>query len=100
MAVLDPARPPPGPPGRTRRRPPKGTNYWPLTLDFHPNDDVFYGHVLGFKVLERSAVVLCVNGFKDMERAAEQLYVRLSRARSLLVVVGTLHCWRALAAGT
>jgi ATP-dependent exoDNAse (exonuclease V) alpha subunit len=33
-------------------------------------------------------VVLCVNGFKDMDRAAEQLYVGLSRARSLLVVVG------------
>ena len=33
-------------------------------------------------------MVLCVNGFKDMERAAEQLYVGLSRARSLLVVVG------------
>ncbi|MGY2743439.1 nuclease-related domain-containing DEAD/DEAH box helicase [Pseudarthrobacter sp. S3] len=59
--------------------------YW---LDFHANNDVFYGHVLGFKGLERSAVVLCVNGFKDMDRAAEQLYVGLSRARSLLVVVG------------
>jgi ATP-dependent exoDNAse (exonuclease V) alpha subunit len=33
-------------------------------------------------------VVLCVNGFKDLGRAAEQLYVGLSRARSLLVVVG------------
>ncbi|WP_344364584.1 nuclease-related domain-containing DEAD/DEAH box helicase [Arthrobacter humicola] len=59
--------------------------YW---LDFHANNDVFYGHVLGFKGLERSAVVLCVNGFKDLSRAAEQLYVGLSRARSLLVVVG------------
>ncbi|MEN8583114.1 NERD domain-containing protein [Burkholderia sp. RS01] len=59
--------------------------YW---LDFHANNGVFYGHVLGFKGLERSVVVLCVNGFKDMERAAEQLYVGLSRARSLLVVVG------------
>lgn len=59
--------------------------YW---LDFHANNDVFYGHVLGFKGLERSVVVLCVNGFKDPERAAEQLYVGLSRARSLLVVVG------------
>lgn len=59
--------------------------YW---LDFHANNDVFYGHVLGFKGLERSAVVLCVNGFRDSARAAEQLYVGLSRARSLLVVVG------------
>ncbi|MDQ6739421.1 MAG: ATP-binding domain-containing protein, partial [Actinomycetota bacterium] len=48
----------------------------------------FYGHVLGFKGLERSVVILCVNGFKEMDRAAEQLYVGLSRARSLLLVVG------------
>jgi len=33
-------------------------------------------------------VILCVDGFKEMDRAAEQLYVGLSRARSLLVVVG------------
>jgi multiple sugar transport system permease protein len=59
--------------------------YW---REFHANDGEFYGHVLGFKGLERSVVVLCVNGFKDLGRAAEQLYVGLSRARSLLVVVG------------
>ena len=44
--------------------------------------------MLGFKGLERSVVILCVNGFKDMGRAAEMLYVGFSRARSLLVVVG------------
>lgn len=59
--------------------------YW---RDFHAKEGEFYGHVLGFKGLERSVVVLCVNGFKDMGRAREQLYVGLSRARSLLVVVG------------
>jgi DNA polymerase III delta prime subunit len=59
--------------------------YW---RDFHANEGEFYGHVLGFKGLERSVVVLCINGFKDMGRAPEQLYVGLSRARSLLVVVG------------
>ena len=59
--------------------------YW---REFHAGESEFYGHVLGFKGLERSVVVLCVNGFKDMDRAAEQLYVGLSRARSLLVVVG------------
>lgn len=59
--------------------------YW---REFHANEAEFYGHVLGFKGLERSVVVLCVNGFKDMGRAPEQLYVGLSRARSLLVVVG------------
>ena len=33
-------------------------------------------------------VILCVNGVKDMSRAGELLYVGLSRARCLLVVVG------------
>ncbi|MFK0009290.1 NERD domain-containing protein [Paenarthrobacter sp. NPDC090520] len=59
--------------------------YW---REFHSGESEFYGHVLGFKGLERSVIVLCVNGFKDLDRAAEQLYVGLSRARSLLVVVG------------
>jgi ATP:corrinoid adenosyltransferase len=60
-------------------------DYW---REFHQDDAEFYGHVLGFKGLERSVIILCVNGFRDMERAAEQLYVGLSRARSLLVIVG------------
>jgi ATP-dependent exoDNAse (exonuclease V) alpha subunit len=51
---------------------------------------VFYGHVLGFKGLERPAVVLAVNGFKDPLRAKEMLYVGLSRARTQLVVCGDL----------
>ncbi len=59
--------------------------YW---RDFHADAGEFYGHVLGFKGLERSVVILCVNGFKELSRAAEQLYVGLSRARSLLAVVG------------
>lgn len=60
-------------------------DYW---REFHANEAEFYGHVLGFKGLERSVVVLCVNGFKEAARAPEQLYVGLSRARSLLDVVG------------
>ena len=59
--------------------------YWE---SFWANEDLFYGHVLGFKGLERPAVVLCVNGFGSMERAREMLYVGLSRARDLLVVCG------------
>ena len=59
--------------------------YWD---GFFAAEDVFYGHVLGFKGLERSVVVLAVNGFKDVDRAKEMLYVGLSRARTLLVVVG------------
>ncbi|MFI7481488.1 NERD domain-containing protein [Kocuria sp. M1R5S2] len=49
--------------------------------------DVLYGHVLGFKGLERSVVVLAVNGFQDPARARRMVYVGMSRARSLLVVV-------------
>jgi hypothetical protein len=57
--------------------------YWD---DFFAGEDVFYGHVLGFKGLERPVVVLAVNGFRDVSRAKEMLYVGLSRARTLLVV--------------
>ncbi len=59
--------------------------YWDA---FFAEDDVFYGHVLGFKGLERPVVVLSVNGVRDVARAREMLYTGLSRARSLLVVVG------------
>jgi hypothetical protein len=61
--------------------------YWD---DFFEERDVFYGHVLGFKGLERQVVVLAVNGFRDLERAKEMLYVGLSRARTQLVVCGDL----------
>jgi superfamily I DNA/RNA helicase len=61
------------------------TAYWD---SFFAAEDVFYGHVLGFKGLERSVVVLAVNGFKQVERAREMLYVGLSRAQSVLVLVG------------
>jgi hypothetical protein len=59
--------------------------YWD---EFFAASDVFYGHVLGFKGLERPVVVLAVNGFGAAERARQLLYVGLSRGRSLLVVVG------------
>ncbi|WNB86469.1 NERD domain-containing protein [Cellulomonas sp. ATA003] len=59
--------------------------YWGAFFD---ETDVFYGHVLGFKGLERTVVVLVVNGFRDEERARKLLYTGLSRARVLLVVVG------------
>jgi len=62
--------------------------YWD---DFFAEDDVFYGHVLGFKGLERQVVVLAVDGFRDPARAKEMLYVGLSRARTQLVVVGDLE---------
>ena len=61
--------------------------YWD---DFFAGTDAFYGHVLGFKGLERDVVVLAVNGFREEERARKLLYTGLSRARVQLVVVGPL----------
>ncbi|MEL4503576.1 NERD domain-containing protein [Luteococcus sp. H138] len=59
--------------------------YWD---EFWNGTDIFYSHVLGFKGLERRAVVLCVNLDAGRERAAEMLYVGLSRATDRLIVVG------------
>jgi len=61
--------------------------YWD---GFFAGEDVFYGHVLGFKGLERTVVVLAVNGIRDAARARSMIYTGLSRARVLLVVVGPL----------
>ncbi|AXT85115.1 nuclease [Aeromicrobium sp. A1-2] len=59
--------------------------YWD---SFWDKDQVFYGHVSGFKGLERPAVILAVNEQPGRDRATERLYVGLSRARDLLVVCG------------
>lgn len=59
--------------------------YW---RSFWEGEDLFYGHVLGCKGLERAAVVLCINDAGDRDRAREKLYVGMSRATDLLVVVG------------
>ena len=59
------------------------TAYWD---SFWDAEQVFYGHVLGFKGLERRAVVLVVNDKSVFERSPERLYVGLSRARDQLVV--------------
>ncbi|ORB28030.1 nuclease-related domain-containing DEAD/DEAH box helicase [Mycolicibacterium parafortuitum] len=59
--------------------------YWD---SFWDAEQVFYGHVLGFKGLERRAVVLVVNEQSAFDRSRERLYVGLSRARDQLVVCG------------
>src|SRR5699024_10565284 len=59
--------------------------YW---RTFWEEDDVFYGHVLGAKGMERRAVVLCVNEDGTRDRFRERLYVGLSRPTDRLVVVG------------
>lgn len=59
--------------------------YW---RTFWEDDDVFYGHVLGAKGMERRVVVLSINEDGTRERFRERLYVGLSRATDRLVVVG------------
>lgn len=59
--------------------------YWDTFWDA---EQVFYGHVLGFKGLERRVVVLALNESKPRDRSRERLYVGLSRARDQLVVCG------------
>jgi superfamily I DNA/RNA helicase len=59
--------------------------YW---RDLWFTDDVFYSTVAGFKGLERSAIVLAVDGFHDGVAPARILYAGMSRARDLLIVVG------------
>ncbi|GGF35433.1 hypothetical protein GCM10007298_34080 [Williamsia phyllosphaerae] len=52
------------------------------------NDDIFYGHVLGFKGLERRVIILALNESTPRDRSKERLYVGLSRARDQLVICG------------
>jgi hypothetical protein len=70
--------------------------YWD---DFLAEDDVFYGHVLGFKGLERQVVVHAVDGFRDRARAKEMPYVGVSRARTQLIVVGDLALIKSVGSG-
>lgn len=58
--------------------------YW---AGYFGDRDVFYSSVQGFKGLERSAVVLAVNGW-HAGLGRELLYTGMSRARTKLVVVG------------
>ena len=72
-------------PEQTNRQAEGPEAYWD---SFWDDEQVFYGHVLGFKGLERSVIVLAVNEKPGRDRAKERLYVGLSRARNLLVVCG------------
>jgi hypothetical protein len=65
--------------------------YWE---GFWLTDEVFYATVMGFKGLERPAVVLAVDDFHDGV-ARDVMYAGLSRARDRLVVVGDLETIRA-----
>ncbi|WP_099041837.1 nuclease-related domain-containing DEAD/DEAH box helicase [Mycobacterium neglectum] len=72
-------------PEQTERQKDGHSAYWD---SFWDAEQVFYGHVLGFKGLERRAVVVVVNETSQFERSRERLYVGLSRARDQLVVCG------------
>jgi hypothetical protein len=61
--------------------------YWD---SFWDGTDLFFSTVAAFKGLERPAIVLAVDGFRDPATAAEILYVGLSRARDLLIVCGDI----------
>lgn len=72
-------------PEQTNRQAEGTEAYWDSCWD---DEQVFYGHVLGFKGLERRVIVLAVNEKPGRDRAKERLYVGLSRARNLLVICG------------
>jgi hypothetical protein len=61
--------------------------YWD---SFWDGTDLFFSTVAAFKGLERPAIVLAVDGFRDPATAAEILYVGLSRARDQLIVCGDI----------
>jgi hypothetical protein len=60
--------------------------YW---AELWAKEDVFYGTVAGFKGLERSVVILAIDGFHQDKDVSGLLYVGMTRARDRLVVVGT-----------
>ena len=61
--------------------------YW---NEYWEGSDVFYGTVLGFKGLERSVVVLAVNGIHLDADVNDLMYVGMTRARDRLIVVRAL----------
>jgi len=61
---------------------------WLYRDSFWDTDQVFYGHALGFKGLERRSVVLVVNEKPAVDRSRERLDPGLSWARDQLVVCG------------
>jgi hypothetical protein len=60
-------------------------SYWD---EFWSSTDVFYGTVQGFKGLERSVVVLAINGIHESASFEDLMYVGITRGRDRLVVVG------------
>ena len=61
--------------------------YWD---SFWDGTDMFFSTVAAFKGMERPAIVLAVDGFRDPATARDILYVGLSRARDQLIVCGDI----------
>ncbi len=71
----------------------KRDGYWDSYWD---DSQFFYSTVPSFKGLERPAIVLAVDGFRDPATAREMLLVGMSRARDQLVICGDLDQLKAV----
>jgi hypothetical protein len=60
--------------------------YW---KKFFEEEATYHCTTTGFKGLERRAVVLAVNGWKDAARKKDILYTSVTRARDLLIICGS-----------
>lgn len=60
--------------------------YWD---EFWADDEIFYSHVTSFKGLERSVIVVAIDGWKEPATKREYLYTAVSRARELLIICGS-----------
>ncbi len=60
--------------------------YW---KKFFEEDATYHCTTTGFKGLERRAIVLAINGWKEPTRKKEILYTSVTRARDLLIICGS-----------
>jgi superfamily I DNA/RNA helicase len=60
--------------------------YW---KKFFEEEATYHCTTTGFKGLERRAIVLAINGWKDPGRKKDILYTSITRARDLLIVCGS-----------
>lgn len=60
--------------------------YW---KKFFEEDATYHCTTTGFKGLERRAIVLAINGWKEPTRKKDILYTSVTRARDLLIICGS-----------
>ena len=61
-------------------------SYWEK---FFEDSSAYHCTTSGFKGLERRAIVLAINGWKEAERKKDILYTAVTRARDLLIICGS-----------